>query len=407
MKEFKFICPSCQQKIEVEIAASGRQFACPGCRSELIVPAPPKQPDQLPAAILAQVKKRPRTATPSRNAGSTSRMTPPTSETRPVPRLQAKQPLSTTALQPRPDIRAAAEPAESPPQTDGLITAGKKEASIETAGPKQADGAEPLRLEPVQTTVAVPTRPDSPSPADEAASGRIGLVATAEEKPGVTAPADPTPSGPTAPQEKTVQIASLTPAIKRDMVRSIRRRIADEAHWMPGVTHEGKHAYAAKEVEGKPVSVEATDPEATRFSTLGASLAELHLRNVTRTASGRVEFLDQELLEAIRQAAGEAVAEREAGSGQASTSDRPAPLISHAQSLKALDLLEQRYTREIEHSAGAVRARPEDLRLAHLTGKLERKETVAVEEVCAALWNELKEINERLTALEHSAGQDG
>ena len=134
---------------------------------------------------------------------------------------------------------------------------------------------------------------------------------------------------------------------------------------MPGVAPEGKYAYAAKDVEGKPVPVEVTSPEATRFSILGAALAELQLRNVTRTASGRMEFLDQELIEAIRQAAGETIAEWEAGPAQASAPGQPAPLISHAQSLKALDLLEERYTREVEDPAGAARGRLEDLRLGH------------------------------------------
>lgn len=407
MKEIKFICPSCQQKIEVEIAASGRHFACPGCRSELIVPPPPKQPGQLPAAILAEVKKQmPGTETPSRNAGGPSQVTPPILDTKVAPRIQAEKPAPSIAPQPTPTVRVAAEPTESPAPAQGATTPAKEKISIKIAGPKQADGGKALKLQPVQTTETAPTRAESSS-TDVAASAKVKLVASTVEKPEGTASADPTPPATPSPQEKTVQIASLTPAIKRDMVRSIRRRLADEAHWMPGVTTEGKCAYAAKDVEGKPVPVEATSPEATRFSILGASLAELQLRNVTRTASGRVEFLDQELLEAIRQAAGEAVAEREARPGEVSTASSPAPLITHAQSLKALDLLEERYTREVEDPAGAARARPEDLRLAHLTRKLERKESVAVEEICVALANELREINERLTTLERSAGQNG
>jgi hypothetical protein len=406
VKEFKFTCPSCQQKIEVEVGASGRQFACPGCRSELIVPAPPKQPGQLPAAILAQVKQRVQSAeTSSLRIEVTSKVSPSTIDTKVAPRLEVKKPDPAAAVQPTPAVRVASEPTEHPEHAEGSTVPAKKQLSNKIDGPKQAAGGKAPELQPVQTKKAASTRPDSSLSTDDEASKEVKLVAATEEKPGGPALTDPTPGETPLPQEMTVQIASLTPAIKRDMVRSIRRRLADEAHWMPGVSSEGKYAYAAKDVDGNRVPVEATSPEATHFSILGASLAELQLRNVTRTASGRVEFLDQELLEAIRQAAGEAIAEREAGPGPASTPEQPAPLISHAQSLKALDLLEERYTRELEDPAGAARGRPEDLRMAHLTRKLQRKESVGVEEICAALANELKEINERLTALERTAGQ--
>jgi hypothetical protein len=207
--------------------------------------------------------------------------------------------------------------------------------------------------------------------------------------------------------EKRTQVAALTPSIKREIVRSVRRRIADEAHWMPRITPKGEYAYAVKNLEGKPVSVEVTSPEATQFSVLGAALLELHLRNVTRTATGRAEFLDVELLDAIRQVAGDETGEQEAGPGELPSKGKEVPPISHAQSLQALDVLEERYAQEIEDAAAGGSGRSEDLRLAELTRRIKRKVPVTVEELCAAVANELKEINARLAALERPPGEGG
>ncbi|MCL4179356.1 MAG: hypothetical protein KJ072_16640 [Verrucomicrobia bacterium] len=173
---------------------------------------------------------------------------------------------------------------------------------------------------------------------------------------------------------------------------------------MPRITPEGKYAYAAREVDGKPEPIEVTSPEATRFSILGAALLELHLRNVTQTATGRAEFLDQELLDAIRQVAGNEAGTQEAGPGESPAEDGQVPPVSHAQSLQALDLLEEQYTRNIEESAVSSQ-RLEDLRMTDLARKIGLKVPIAVEEICAALANELDEIDRRLKALERPVGK--
>jgi hypothetical protein len=255
---------------------------------------------------------------------------------------------------------------------------------------------------------AEPTAPEAAPPAEVSAGSESRAEATPkvvpvparkailpEAKTSVTSPVE----APVSPEEHT-QVASLTPAVKREIVRSVRRRIADEADWMPRINPAGKYAYAAKDVEGKREFVEVTDPAATRYSVLGAALLELHLRNVTRTATGRADFLDRELLNAIRQAAGDRTGTQEAGPGEQLDESKNVPPISHAQSLQALDLLEAQYTREIEESAGGARERLEDLRIVHLARKIERKDSVTIEEFCAAMSNELKEINARLVALE-------
>jgi len=106
---------------------------------------------------------------------------------------------------------------------------------------------------------------------------------------------------------------------------------------MARIDAKGDYAYAAKEVNGMPVPVDVQSPEATRFSVLGAVLLELHLRNVTQTATGRAEFLDRELLDALRQVAGEASVELDPAPGELPRRGMEVPALSHAQSLKALE----------------------------------------------------------------------
>ena len=335
MNEFKFVCPSCGQKIKVDSAATGRQFPCPGCQSELLIPAAPKRAGEVPAATLVPRKK-------------------PASKS-PIPAAPggAKSILRKTAK-----LRST--------------TAGKP---LKTSSPKGGSGSEvPPRAAPKPENPTVPT----------------AAVTTASEA--------------AVSQEKQTHVASLTPAVKREIIRSVRQRIANPAHWMPRITPEGKYAYAAREVDGKSEPIEVTSPEATRFSILGAALLELHLRNVTQTATGRAEFLDQELLDAIRQVAGNEAGTQEADPGESPAEDGQVPPVSHAQSLQALDLLEEQYTRNIEESAVSSQ-RLEDLRMTDLARKIGLKVPIAVEEICAALANELNEIDGRLKALERPVGK--
>lgn len=41
MSEFKFACPSCQQRIAADASWVGQQIACPACNAQITVPAPP------------------------------------------------------------------------------------------------------------------------------------------------------------------------------------------------------------------------------------------------------------------------------------------------------------------------------------------------------------------------------
>jgi hypothetical protein len=220
-----------------------------------------------------------------------------------------------------------------------------------------------------------------------------------------SSPLGPASAGTPAPAETSSQVSVLTSAIKREIVRSIRKRVADKTRWMPRITPEGEYAYAAKEVRGKRVPVEVTSPEATIFSVLGAALLELRLRSVTHTASGRAEFLDEELLDALKMASGGKTVVQKVAPGQLPSKGKDVPAISHTEVLKALDLLEDRYAQEMPESRDD-RGTLDGLSMADLAGKVERGKPVTVEDLYAATSSELAVIKRRLKALERTEGDE-
>lgn len=59
MSEFKFACPSCQQRIAADATWSGQQIQCPACKAQIAVPAAPAPaPSQAPAAPTPPPKGR-------------------------------------------------------------------------------------------------------------------------------------------------------------------------------------------------------------------------------------------------------------------------------------------------------------------------------------------------------------
>ena len=68
------------------------------------------------------------------------------------------------------------------------------------------------------------------------------------------------PTSPITTEPQQLRVAVLTPAVKLDMVRAVRRRIASESAWLPGKVG-GKAAYAAKVANGEPVLVELKSRE--------------------------------------------------------------------------------------------------------------------------------------------------
>ncbi len=393
MSDFKFGCPVCGQHIKADLAATGRQVNCPSCDARLLIPAPASNPTEFPSAILIGARKSFAAAPVAATGGSSSTVAPT-----PRPTQAPAQPAAaaiTPALKPAPTPAPAGDKAARP------------DAPPKPVAPAMvAPAAAPVpKLKVAIPTPAPPTAAPSPreeKPAPVAAPAAAPSIATS-----VTPPAPPpvAESPVAAADPAKVQVAVLSSALKREIVRAVRARLTDESRWMPRKTESGKFSYAAKRVGGELIPVPITSPEATHFSLLGAVLLEFHQRNVTQTASGRKEFLDGEIVAAIREVT------RQSGAASAgalsSTGESLDPMaMTHAQCLQALDLLDRRYVGESEAIATAEAERKlEPVRLSDLVRKLELQGPVTAEEVATALYHELEEINRRLAALERVAGQ--
>jgi len=202
-----------------------------------------------------------------------------------------------------------------------------------------------------------------------------------------------------APISET-RVVALTHRLKLEIVRAIRSRLADKSHWLPGKKGAGAYDYAARKEGDHLVSVSPTDVTATHLSLFGAVLLEFHRHNVMRITTGRRKFLDEELTAAIQRGLG-----RAPGASPVSEAEREA--LTHEQCLTVLDVLQQRYEREIEKTSSRERERKIDyIRLADLVKKLEKSTPVRAEEVVCALYYELEELNHRLDEREQNAGSE-
>lgn len=197
-----------------------------------------------------------------------------------------------------------------------------------------------------------------------------------------------------------LRIAALTPAIKLEMVRAVRGRIADESAWLPGVVN-GRKAYAAKASSGDAVLVDVASPEAARFSLIGAFLLEFRLRQVVRTAAGRTKFLDQEIPDAVHEVMTEDLSDEEREHTEGATAEQNLARITHAQCLAALEVLEEQYSQRMNQARAEKAARRiGNFRLPDLIKKLEKKARIAPEDVATAFYHELMEVRRRLDRLE-------
>ncbi len=252
--------------------------------------------------------------------------------------------------------------------------------------------SQPIRVElPKQesTSAAAPKSGAPNTPLRQPAAGSLAAKAT------------PTATDPPQPQQ--LRIAVLTPAVKLDMVRSVRRRIANEPAWLPGKVG-GKPAYAAKMGNGEPVLVEVKEPQAARFSLLGAFLLELRQRQVVRTATGRTRLLDQEIPDAVRDALTEGMSDEAREQSEASLLSDEWMSATHAQCLAALDVLEETYSQRMnQQRAEKAKRRLGTTRLPYLMKKLEKKARIESEDVATALYHEVMELRRRLDRLENRA----
>ena len=259
------------------------------------------------------------------------------------------------------------------------------------AGPKLPGG---------ETGVVPPA--DAPkSPAVQTTTAPPSSTVTSNAKPG-DAPHDlaPKAASDTPQQPERLRIAALSPAIKLEIVRAVRRRLADESSWLPGKV-KGANAYAAKVSEGETVLVDMSDPAATRFSLMGAFLREMSLRQVVRTAVGRTRLLDHEIPDAIREVLLDEMSEEEHAQADQHLADKDLMSISHAQCLAALNVLEALYSERMDQTrVERAKRRLGNVRLPELVRKLETKASIAPEDVATALYHELMEVRRRLERLE-------
>jgi len=277
--------------------------------------------------------------------------------------------------------------------------AKKKETAAIASTAKSKPSSTTVRRQP-------PAKTQKPTAATNGAS-RISTKSANVEKPanvGTGAVSTPEPEA-TKPAEQP-RVAVLSPAIKLDIVRAVRQRIAAESGWLPGNV-SGTTAYAAKMKERKLVLLDYRSPEASRFSLMGAFLLEMHLRQVIRTAAGRKKFLDEEIPEAIREVLLEQMSEDEGENAEDSLADQDLLSISHAQCLAALDVMKERYSQRVEQIRIEKAKRSlGNVRLADLVRQLEKKARVLPEDVATALYHELMDVRRRLDRLESRVVRD-
>jgi hypothetical protein len=244
-----------------------------------------------------------------------------------------------------------------------------------------------------QTNIVIPTAAEAAKSAAHPPAPKPPTPTPGQA--GARFPTRPLPS-PAAPGLQA-QISDLTPEIKLDIIRAVRRRIAEESSWLPRKTEAGEFAYAAKVVDGKNVAVEVTSPEATRFSVLGAMLLEFHERNVTQMASGRRELLDSDVLDALKEVL-------EAEKGEPFKGDLKAVTVTHPESLALLDILEKRYDSAMRQTrADAAEGKLDSIRMDEVVKRLESKGNLTPEDVATAVFFELEDIKHRLLELERAS----
>ena len=259
----------------------------------------------------------------------------------------------------------------SPP---ALAIEGKPGHTVAT--PKQTPATPPPKLQRQPEEQVTESGPDNP------------FAVPAEQQ-----------KGEEVPQTES-RIAVLTPIVKLEIVRAARSLISDKSRWMPGKTGSIDYGYAGKSAGGKIVPVPFASVEATHFSIFGAVMLELHRRNVANTARGRREFLDAELAGSIQE-----VLSREQGGAVVDEKDRPP--LTHDQCLAVLDVLEKRYAEATTKAkAERVERTLENVGIEDLVRKLEKKAPIKSEEVATALYHELEEIKQRLTALEKNSSRE-
>ena len=281
----------------------------------------------------------------------------------------------------------------SPPEDESAE--GAKPAATITIPKATPQGGAPER------SAKAGPEPRGEGGAPEAVSPAAAEKPSAGEEQAATAIA---PKEPAAPKPVQTQIAVLSATNKLEMVRAVKKRISDPSGWVSGKTN-GTNTYATK-ADGKE-SVDPKSPEAARFSLIGAFLLEFHLRQVISTATGRRRLLDEEIPEAIGEALLSEMSDEERERSEDPLAGKDLMAISHAQSLAALGILEDRYSQRMEQArAEKARTKLGNVRLGDLVKKLEAKDPIASEDIATALYHELMDIRRRLERVERRKEQE-
>jgi hypothetical protein len=189
-------------------------------------------------------------------------------------------------------------------------------------------------------------------------------------------------------------VGALSADIKLEVVRWAFRRIEHPASWMRQVKQGARYLYAGIR-KGKEIDPVAYDhPEADRFTLLGAVLLELKIQNVSMSADGREEFLDNEIIEKCRMVI------EENGNDLEPNKD-PLGKLDHRQCLAVLRLLEEFYLKECEHLDDMMEsARLPGVTMNDLVQRAEQGTIVTSNEVLSVLYHETHVLNRRVEALE-------
>ena len=450
-------CPSCDVSIAVPAPAKAQKknvplATAPGDAKPKLLPgglrieppakvdetrtAPPKELKQTepPAAAPAVAKSKPATGVPGVKPPAKSdkiavvpAKAPNQTKPRPAAPVVAKSKLGTGETEVKPPTKSdktVVVPAKAPNQIEPpAATPAVAKSKLATGAPGVQPPAKSDKI--VVVPAKAPNQTEPPATATEVAESKSPAKTLRVELPAETAATESVPATASQPVPKVAdtpvatppeakpqllptalkspeqsRVAILSPAVKLDLTRAVRRRIADESAWLPGKV-EGDLAYAAKLREGEPVLLDFKSSEATRFSLVGAFLLEMHLRQVIKTAAGRRKFLDEEIPETIREVLLEKTSDEERERAEDPLANQDLLAISHSECLAVLDVLEERYSQRVDQlRIEKSKKRVGNVRLSDLVKKLEKKARILPEDVATALYHELMDVHRRLERLE-------
>lgn len=217
-------------------------------------------------------------------------------------------------------------------------------------------------------------------------------------------PASP-PAEPAAGEESqakpdtTAAIFELTPAIRLQLVTKAREHIADPGRWTRGIGENDRRVLAARMEDGKTVPLKITNPDATHFSIVGALLRGMDELNVLLTASGRSDFLHDDLEGATARVILRALPADASEEDKAKTAGTNPLTLTHEQCLAVLQEMQSHYVkRERQEASDAAPKLDTSVTLEQLLARGE--DSLPGLEVAKAALVELQDLRSQLADLE-------